>query len=188
MVLGRIASNFVSERRAAKNENTPPKTRGIKAAVAQNLSSIAQASRRRRARLNGSLDKDRRRAVDNARKRERSRTQSPRVAGSVHASGPPYGAPVASSSQEVAPIAPMQVVEDCEMGDAPTPQHEETPIFKGITLPRRLARPPYREINKAALAAVDPELADVSTEYIRDGLEMEGLACVFSLSADLNVL
>lgn len=185
MVLGRIASNFVSERRAAKNENTPPKARGIKAAVAQNLSSIAQASRRRRARLNVSLDKDRRRAVDSARKRERSRTQSPRVAGSVHASG---SAPVASSSQDAAPVAPMQVVEDCEMGDAPTPQHEETPVFKGITLPRRLARPPYREINKAALAAVDPELADVSTEYIRDGLEMEGLACVFSSSADPVVL
>ena len=61
------------------------------------------------------------------------------------------------------------------MGDAPLPPQEETPVFKGITLPRRLARPAYREVNVDALAAVDPELVGVSVEYIRDMLEETGL-------------
>ncbi|KAG6851850.1 hypothetical protein C0991_005501 [Blastosporella zonata] len=39
-----------------------------------------------------------------------------------------------------------------------------------VQLPRTLARPPYAEVSRQAIAAAAPELADVPAEYIRRGL------------------
>ncbi|KIJ64788.1 hypothetical protein HYDPIDRAFT_175315 [Hydnomerulius pinastri MD-312] len=43
-----------------------------------------------------------------------------------------------------------------------------------VTLPRYLSRPSFREISKATINAVAPELADTELNYIRDGLECLG--------------
>jgi hypothetical protein len=64
-------------------------------------------------------------------------------------------------------------VQDVEMKDAqPTiqPSMEKTTV----QLPRHLARPEYKEISRATLAAVDPELTKAPIEYIHEGLAALG--------------
>ena len=63
------------------------------------------------------------------------------------------------------------------MGEAASVE-ESTPAFRGVTLPSRLRRPEYREVNKAALAAIDPVLAETNVEYMRDCLEVKGVRYV----------
>jgi len=43
-----------------------------------------------------------------------------------------------------------------------------------ITLPRRLARPDYRDIQMDSIVAIDPEFADIPLQYIQEGLELTG--------------
>lgn len=180
MVLGRIASNFVSvereRRQTMKNENTPPSkaNRGIRSAFSQkivsSLSSISAASRRRRARLHGGLEKDRHRVADSARRRDRtqsrSRTHTPPV--TVASQSPP-----AMVDEE-----DRMETEDCEMSEVVPSVEPSAPAFRGVTLPRRLARPAYRPANTAALAAIEPGLAETNIEYVRDCLEATGARCV----------
>lgn len=52
----------------------------------------------------------------------------------------------------------------------PPPHYSHSPF----AFPVRLARPVYREVSTQALAAIEPELADVPIEYIRDGLSAQG--------------
>ena len=52
----------------------------------------------------------------------------------------------------------------------PPPEYSHSPF----AFPVRLARPTYREVSREALTAIDPELADVPIEYIRDGLRGQG--------------
>lgn len=192
MVLGRIASNFVPAERARrsnlKNENTPPSkaSRGFRAAfsqkVASSLSSISAASRRRRARLHGGLEKDRHRVTDSARRQgrtqSRSRTHTPPVALNARfaAVSPPQMSPRMVEEEE------RMETEDCEMAEASPVVERSTPVFRGVTLPRRLARPSYRAVNSAALAAIDPGLAETNIEYVRDCLEANGARCVSFIS------
>ena len=44
----------------------------------------------------------------------------------------------------------------------------------GVTLPRHLVRPVFREVDAQALKAVDPELENVPVQYVRDGLRVIG--------------
>ncbi len=53
-----------------------------------------------------------------------------------------------------------------------TPNNSAPPI--SIRIPRTLVRPHFREIPKSHLAAIDPDLAEVSIEYIREGLQRSG--------------
>ncbi|KAL5497885.1 hypothetical protein ACEPAH_2816 [Sanghuangporus vaninii] len=48
------------------------------------------------------------------------------------------------------------------------------PMFEGITLPRQLARAPFRMPRPEALAAIDPGLVDTNIEYIKDCMELRG--------------
>ncbi|OCB89164.1 hypothetical protein A7U60_g3647 [Sanghuangporus baumii] len=48
------------------------------------------------------------------------------------------------------------------------------PMFEGITLPRQLARAPFRMPCPEALAAIDPGLVDTNIEYIKDCMELRG--------------
>ncbi|KAL5514723.1 hypothetical protein ACEPAG_2039 [Sanghuangporus baumii] len=48
------------------------------------------------------------------------------------------------------------------------------PMFEGITLPRQLARAPFRTPRPEALAAIDPGLVDTNIEYIKDCMELRG--------------
>ncbi|OCH87489.1 hypothetical protein OBBRIDRAFT_837323 [Obba rivulosa] len=43
-----------------------------------------------------------------------------------------------------------------------------------LRLPRRLARPAFREVSHEAMAAVDPELKEMPLSFIREGLEIRG--------------
>ena len=45
--------------------------------------------------------------------------------------------------------------------------HQQVPAK---SLPRRLARPEFKQPNQKIIAAVNPELANVPIEYIRRGL------------------
>lgn len=51
-----------------------------------------------------------------------------------------------------------------------------------VALPRTLARPAVRELSRAALAAVNPELAEVPLTYVHDSLRAIGTQSVLSLS------
>ncbi|KAH8112307.1 hypothetical protein DFH11DRAFT_1787243 [Phellopilus nigrolimitatus] len=72
-----------------------------------------------------------------------------------------------------------------EMGGA-DPQ-SATPAFTSVTLPRQLRRPPFREPSRAALAVVDPALADTNIEFVKDCLEMNG-AEMFAVLVHTTVL
>ncbi|KAG6895746.1 hypothetical protein C0992_012864 [Termitomyces sp. T32_za158] len=48
---------------------------------------------------------------------------------------------------------------------APSPS-----LVPAVQLPRTLARPPFAEVSREAIAAAAPELADIPAEYIRNGL------------------
>ncbi|KAL5478423.1 hypothetical protein ACEPAI_2607 [Sanghuangporus weigelae] len=48
------------------------------------------------------------------------------------------------------------------------------PMFEGITLPRQLARAPFRTPRPETLAAIDPGLVDTNIEYIKDCMELRG--------------
>jgi len=50
----------------------------------------------------------------------------------------------------------------------PTQQSQQQVPAK--SLPRRLARPEFKQPNQKIIAAVNPELANVPIEYIRRGL------------------
>ncbi|KZP30816.1 hypothetical protein FIBSPDRAFT_850254 [Athelia psychrophila] len=52
-----------------------------------------------------------------------------------------------------------------------------------ITLPKYLARPDYKEISLANIAALDPELKDVPLHYIQEGLETTGPAMMQVLAS-----
>ncbi|KAI5120022.1 hypothetical protein M0805_004651 [Coniferiporia weirii] len=64
------------------------------------------------------------------------------------------------------------VAADWMMGESPS--QVGIPVFNGITLPRQLPRPPFREPGRDALAAIDPALVDTSVEFTKDCLEMDG--------------
>jgi hypothetical protein len=71
---------------------------------------------------------------------------------------------------------------DVEMKEAESPMITPHPTLHPatrITLPRNLTRPPYREVSKAAIGAVDPDLEDTDLEYIREGLAEFGHGYVF---------
>ncbi|KAF8622971.1 hypothetical protein AX15_006600 [Amanita polypyramis BW_CC] len=52
-------------------------------------------------------------------------------------------------------------------GQYHSPPHYHSPAVK---LPRTLARPPFVDVSRDAIAAVAPELEGIPTEYIRRGL------------------
>ena len=56
------------------------------------------------------------------------------------------------------------------------------PVFAGVTLPRQLARAPFREPRPQALAAIDPGLVHTNIEYVKDCLELRGSEYVLYLS------
>ena len=64
-------------------------------------------------------------------------------------------------------------VQDIEMKDVQPPTQ---PIMEKTTvqLPRHLARPDYKEVNRDTLAAIDLELAKAPIEYIQQGLAALG--------------
>lgn len=145
MVLDRVASNFVSDKKR-NSENTPPKPKVASSKASS--SSITAASRRRRARSNGMYEKLR--AVESARRRN---TRSPAV------------------TLDVKPVATPSPAEDAMICDAPATTTSMPHMV--VKLPRRLARPAFRDIEKATLAAIEPDLADTPIEYIRDTLRSQ---------------
>ncbi|KDQ51685.1 hypothetical protein JAAARDRAFT_139870 [Jaapia argillacea MUCL 33604] len=52
-----------------------------------------------------------------------------------------------------------------------------------VSLPRTLARPAFREINRDALASVEPELRDVPVEYVKRHIAQQAGSMVQALSA-----
>ena len=56
---------------------------------------------------------------------------------------------------------------------APGPQQSQHQV-PAKSLPRRLARPEFKQPNQKIIAAVNPELANVPIEYIRRGLSDMG--------------
>ena len=73
--------------------------------------------------------------------------------------------------------------QDFHMRDAtgvvdPWAAENSIPMFEGVTLPRQLARAPFRMPRSEALAAVDPGLVDTNIEYIKDCMELRGEQCV----------
>lgn len=51
--------------------------------------------------------------------------------------------------------------------------------LRTVMLPRRLARPVYRNVEEAAILAIEPELAGTSLQYIREKLQAVGSRCVW---------
>ena len=152
------------------NENTPPlyKPHGSNKQLVPHIRTAAHdAARRRRARTNGGAHSPRY-AVEQARRR--SATKSPTNSVRIDLSALPR---TPSPDKDVG----MQ-----ELSHSPASNSlPSTPI----NLPRYLARPDYREISKEAIAAVDPQLKDVTMDYILDGLEVLGprfVLLLYSLS------
>ena len=48
---------------------------------------------------------------------------------------------------------------------------EDTPVFKGISLPRMLPRPALRPVSNQVLATLDPNLAGIPAAFISDLLQ-----------------
>jgi hypothetical protein len=58
-------------------------------------------------------------------------------------------------------------------------QHSAAPL-PNLQLPRTLTRPPFAEVQREAILAVEPNLGQVPFEYIRKGLHARGEECVYS--------
>lgn len=130
-------------------ENAPPSTHS-KSLASRLHSSLQDASRRRRARTSGhSLTS--KYAIELAKKRTANKSKASSCY--VH-----FKAPSVPPSSDV------------KMGDA-TP-----PSFSGlrrvpISLPRTLGRPEFKEVSSEALRTIDPTLADININHIREALE-----------------
>ena len=53
------------------------------------------------------------------------------------------------------------------------------PAPPSLQLPRNLARPAFTEVDRNAITAIAPELANVPFEYIRNHLAGQAPECVF---------
>lgn len=151
-----LQSNFA---RRLNAENTPPTIHPnapAKSLASRLRTSLHDAARRRRGRTNGGTHAPKY-AVEHAKRR--SLTKSPSVSIRFN---------ITSISSTPPPVA------DVEMKDAePLPS---VPVSKTIpvVLPKQLGRPEYSEVSKEAVEAVDPELADIDPEYVREKLEELG--------------
>ncbi|KAG6868040.1 hypothetical protein C0993_008018 [Termitomyces sp. T159_Od127] len=56
-------------------------------------------------------------------------------------------------------------------------------LVPAVQLPRTLARPPFAEVSRDAIAAAAPELADIPAEYIRTGLRSKANEMLAGISA-----
>ncbi|KAJ7856784.1 hypothetical protein B0H13DRAFT_2254618 [Mycena leptocephala] len=63
------------------------------------------------------------------------------------------------------------------------PSYDPAPSSSALSLPRTLARPPFTDISRDALATAAPELAAVPTEFIRHGLRAKSPQMQASIAA-----
>lgn len=127
-------------------ENTPPSILGPKQ-ISRPHHSLHDAARRRRARTNGLAST--KHAVEHA-KRKQSKS--------------PHG----SLRFKVTTVAPPPVA-DVEMRDT-EPSGSSTISTAPVSLPKTLGHPEFFEVTKEAIEAVDPNLADIEVEFLRDVL------------------
>lgn len=149
-VLNRRASNLENVRPAARANGKRP----------SNLNNSIQNASKRRARATGSVALGNPRyAAAQAKRRSLTKKSAAAVKISLHASG---SKDVEMKDAEVAPVA--------------SGSGASSTAAAPITLPKYLARPDYKEISRATIAALDPELKDVPLQYIQEGLETTGPA------------
>lgn len=165
-----MVTEGILNRRASNYENVNPSMRlnGKRPASMLN-SSIQNASKRRRARATGVVVPGNPRYAAAQAKRRSMTKKSASVKISLRAAAP----------------------KDVEMSEAEVASGSASgsgvgPTMTPITLPKYLARPDYKEISLANIAALDPELKDVPLHYIQEGLETTGPAYELPLlSCDL---
>ena len=164
-------------RKSSNAENLPPSFSNKKAEV---LASAREASRRRRARVvSGSVPLKVKKVVLNAQRRASKAQRAGKLAQAA--------APCTPMSFAVPRPQPLEAV--CEAikstpGVAEVCAQEKTPLTSDLLhFPRFLRRPPPQvwpaPIRREYIDACDPLLANVPLEYIREGLEVTGEACVF---------
>jgi len=151
MVLTRIASNYVSKRNA---ENTPP-TKNASSFIKRKTST---ASKRRRDRFNGTVQRNKRRRLDEGMHRRMHYASSTNTASS-------------SSTSLDRLVAPAQ--SHWDVSEAMEEDVDADPSTV-VWMPRHLPRPVGREIDLETLKAIDSGLGDVPLQYIVDGLTLSG--------------
>lgn len=135
-----------------ESENTPPTNSKL-------LTSRLHDTRRRRARMSGSgITKKLKYSVDQAKRRNETRSK----------------ASVRFTVTTVPTIADVEMAEARAetRAEAESPKHQ--PRTYPLSLPKELARPEYKEVPAESIQAIDPSLADVDMEHIRESLELLG--------------
>lgn len=136
-----------------ESENTPPTNSKLL------TSRLHDTARRRRARTSGSgMTRKLKYSVDQAKRRNETRSK----------------ASVRFTVTTVPTIADVEMAEAKTeaRAEAESPKHQ--PRTYPLSLPKELARPEYKEVPAESIQAIDPSLADIDKEHIRESLELLG--------------